>query len=206
MRIVVADRNPFFLEGFIKLIAAVDALDVVATCQDNDHCVRVIKQHSPDLILIDAVHSGISGSDVLAATKDTALSTRVVFYALSIELRNFIIGSDTGVSVSIEATLVRYLRRIIQTLRPTHRGDHLNRDRATPPLNGAPREPRSPLTERERQITHMVSAGLSNKEVGRRLNVSEGTVKIHLHHIYHKLSIGNRASLATWAAVHSLNS
>jgi len=55
------------------------------------------------------------------------------------------------------------------------------------------------LTERERQITHLVSEGLSNKELGRQLNISEGTIKIHLHHIYKKLSINNRTALAALA-------
>ena len=55
------------------------------------------------------------------------------------------------------------------------------------------------LTERERQITYLVSEGLSNKELGRQLNISEGTIKVHLHHIYKKLSINNRTALAAVA-------
>jgi two-component system, NarL family, nitrate/nitrite response regulator NarL len=53
------------------------------------------------------------------------------------------------------------------------------------------------LTERECQIMELVSKGLSNKEIGRRLSLYEGTIKIHLHHIYHKLGIKNRTMLAT---------
>lgn len=52
------------------------------------------------------------------------------------------------------------------------------------------------LTERERQIMHLVSEGLSNKEIARRLNVTDGTIKVHLHHIFQKLDISNRTSLA----------
>src|SRR6516164_9519669 len=51
------------------------------------------------------------------------------------------------------------------------------------------------LTSRERQIVLMVAEGLSNKEVGRRLNLSEGTVKVHLHNIYTKLGINKRTAL-----------
>jgi DNA-binding NarL/FixJ family response regulator len=40
------------------------------------------------------------------------------------------------------------------------------------------------LTERERQIMHLVSEGLSNKEIGRKLNITDGTIKVHLHHIF----------------------
>jgi two-component system nitrate/nitrite response regulator NarL len=52
------------------------------------------------------------------------------------------------------------------------------------------------LTDRERQIMHLVAKGLSNKEIGRRLNITDGTIKVHLHHIFEKLEISNRTTLA----------
>lgn len=59
-----------------------------------------------------------------------------------------------------------------------------------------PGKPLRLLTDRERQIMTLVSEGLSNKEIGRRLNVSDGTIKVHLHHIFQKLDIANRTVLA----------
>ena len=59
------------------------------------------------------------------------------------------------------------------------------------------------LTDRERQIMALVSEGLSNKEIGRRLNVADGTIKVHLHHIYQKLEISNRTVLAALAISHN---
>jgi DNA-binding NarL/FixJ family response regulator len=55
------------------------------------------------------------------------------------------------------------------------------------------------LTDRERQIMRLVSGGLSNKEIGRRLNIADGTIKVHLHHIFQKLEISNRTLLAAIA-------
>ena len=55
------------------------------------------------------------------------------------------------------------------------------------------------LTERERQIMRLVCKGLSNKEIGRRLHIADGTIKVHLHHIFQKLEIGNRTALAALA-------
>ena len=55
------------------------------------------------------------------------------------------------------------------------------------------------LTIRERQIVLIVAEGLSNKEVGRQLNLSEGTVKVHLHNIYNKLGVKNRTALVAIA-------
>ena len=55
------------------------------------------------------------------------------------------------------------------------------------------------LTSREREIVLALAEGLSNKHVGRRLNISEGTVKVHLHNIYSKLGVKNRTALALLA-------
>ena len=55
------------------------------------------------------------------------------------------------------------------------------------------------LTSREREVVLAVAEGLSNKGIGRRLNLSEGTVKVHLHNIYGKLEVKNRTALAVVA-------
>ena len=55
------------------------------------------------------------------------------------------------------------------------------------------------LTSREREVFLALAEGLSNKDVGRRLNLSEGTVKVHLHNIYGKLGVKNRTALAVLA-------
>ncbi len=70
----------------------------------------------------------------------------------------------------------------------------------SPPGKGGNR--RKTLTKRERQISRLVCIGLSNKEIGRELNLSVGTVKVHLHNIYQKLAIRNRTALAaiSWGA------
>ena len=56
-----------------------------------------------------------------------------------------------------------------------------------------------PLTSRERQIVLVVSEGLSNMQIARRLRLTEGTVKVHLHNIYQKLGVSNRTTLAILA-------
>jgi two-component system nitrate/nitrite response regulator NarL len=64
---------------------------------------------------------------------------------------------------------------------------------------------KSALTTRERQITRVLSEGATNKEIGRRLMLAEGTVKVHLHHIYRKLGVSNRTELAVLAHTKTLD-
>ena len=56
------------------------------------------------------------------------------------------------------------------------------------------------LSDRQREVTLLVTEGLSNKEIARRLEISDGTVKVHLQHMYRKLGIRNRTMLAVLAA------
>ena len=70
------------------------------------------------------------------------------------------------------------------------------------PLSQIPKLParaHDSLTTRERQIVLVLSEGLTNKEIARRLRLTEGTVKVHLHNIYQKLGISNRTALAVLA-------
>ena len=62
-----------------------------------------------------------------------------------------------------------------------------------------------PLTTRERQIALVLSEGVTNKEIAQRLRLAEGTVKVHLHHIYRKLGIANRTTLAVLAHTKTLD-
>jgi two-component system, NarL family, nitrate/nitrite response regulator NarL len=60
------------------------------------------------------------------------------------------------------------------------------------------------LTTRERQIVRVMAEGLTNKEIAQRLKLAEGTVKVHLHHIFRKLGIANRTALAVRASNQTL--
>jgi two-component system, NarL family, nitrate/nitrite response regulator NarL len=70
-------------------------------------------------------------------------------------------------------------------------------ERRVEPIDKFPQPER--LTSRQTQIAMLISEGLSNKEVGQRLNLSEGTIKLHLHNIYTKLRLRNRTALSVFA-------
>lgn len=54
------------------------------------------------------------------------------------------------------------------------------------------------LTRRQREVTQLVCEGLSNKEIARRLECSDGTIKVHMHNIFERLNVPNRTALVTW--------
>ena len=147
---------------------------------------------------------GLTGLEILAIANSESLSTRLVFFTASIEDRELVMSAAAGAygiipkDVELEI-LVRSLRQVAdgQRLLPLPSSDQtVSREQRNIAVSDIAL---TVLTEREQQIMRLVSEGLSNKEIGRRLNVSDGTIKQHLHHIYQKLEISNRTVLAALA-------
>jgi two-component system nitrate/nitrite response regulator NarL len=167
-------------------------------------CIEAIRDLSPDLALLDISLPPVSGLQVLAQINSERLRVRVIFLSASLE-------SPAGVSAIAEGAygvipqdatpqlLVRCLRRVASgdKLLPIASWDpELHKGRTHSHAVGTLADV---LTGREGEIVRLVGEGLSNKEVGRQLNISEGTIKVHLHHIYQKLAIHNRTTLAVLA-------
>jgi two-component system, NarL family, nitrate/nitrite response regulator NarL len=194
--VVVADRDPLVLQGLVNLIGANGYFEIVACCRNSAECARVIRNDSPDLALVDIGLPGSFRLEFLTADAGARVSTRVIFLATPAELLQ--LANTTSGTVRKEPRLVRYLRPSETDKRsqlPVPGVEEISRVEAQP-------QPLALLTEREREIMLLVSEGFSNRGAGRRLNISEGTIKVHLHHIYQKLSITNRASLAALVATH----
>jgi DNA-binding NarL/FixJ family response regulator len=201
--IVIADRHPVVLHGLMNLLGAGSGFKVVASCSDGTSCMEAIRQLAPDIAILDISMPGLSGLEIFDIASAESLPTRLVVFAAAIEDRELVISATAGAYAVIpkDATpefLVKSLRQVAngQRLLP------LWYDQVVP----RPRESiafaenvETVLTDRERQIMCLVSEGLSNKEIGRRLNIADGTIKVHLHHIYQKLEISNRTVLAALA-------
>jgi two-component system, NarL family, nitrate/nitrite response regulator NarL len=199
VRIVIADRQPVFLRGLQALLVAEHDLRVVASCHDGATCTEAIREHSPHLALLDMSLWGAGELQV----KAKHLATRIVLFSMSFassEIAKAIAMGAYGV-ISKEIApniLLRCLRHVAVGRRlsplPESPGE-LDTD-----LESAPKSLTSILTKREQEITNLVCAGLSNKEIGRQLHISEGTTKVHLHHVFEKLAINNRTALAAFRA------
>jgi DNA-binding NarL/FixJ family response regulator len=205
LSIIIAVSDPVVLKGLLAILCAESDFNVVASCQDGAACTQAIRDLSPDLALVEMSLPGRSGFQLLAAVKGDQLSTRVVFLSASSAPSAAAIAMGAYGILSKQAAphlLLRGLRQVAGGLRilpflgmPHPHGDDAQGD--LPDLLNILTEI---LTEREREIMRLVCMGLSNKEVGRQLSLAEGTIKVHMHHIYQKLAIQNRTSLAALGA------
>jgi RNA polymerase sigma factor (sigma-70 family) len=205
--IVVADRYPVFLRGLIDVIGEQDDFHIVASCCDGPKCIRAIRNLSPQITLLDISIPGLSGLEILGTVASEGLRTRVLLLTASVEANELATAAARGAYgvVHKDASpeiLVRCLRRVASGRRmfPFVSSDEKPRQaQKRGARNGDAQNMLSMLTERERQIMQLVSEGLSNKGIGHRLDISDGTIKVHLHNIYQKLAINNRTTLAALA-------
>jgi len=197
--VVIADRHPVVLQGLTNVLTAESGFKIVACCSDGTDCIEAIRSLVPDIAILDISLPGLTGLEILTIANSESLPTRMVFFTASVEDRELIVSAAAGAYGVILKDVAPEI--LMQSLREIADGQRLL------PLPTVPREQGNVantenvltvLTERERQIMRLVSGGLSNKEIGRRLNITDGTIKQHLHHIYQKLEISNRTVLAAF--------
>lgn len=203
-RLVIADRYPVVLQGLTSLFAAQFDFKIVASCSNGASCIEAMRNLAPHVTILDLSMPGLTGLEILAIANAENLSTRLVFFTASIEHGELVAASAAGTCSVIPKdtepeNLVESLRQIADGWRllPLLRSELvLSREERN---DDVAENVLAVLTGREREIMRLVSEGLSNKEIARRLNISHGTIKVHLHHMYQKLEINNRTALATLA-------
>ena len=195
-RTLIADRRPLMLQGLSSVLEAQRDFVIVACCDSGASCVEAIRLFRPHIIVLGASMPDIGTLEILAIASSQKVPAQLV---LLVEPESFNAQVPTGAhaiipdDIDLDA-LVRSLRQVAGGNKP------LSLDQAAPAKQGeALEESMTVLTDRERQIMRLVSEGLSNKEIGRRLSLSDGTIKVHLHHIFQKLEVGNRTALAALA-------
>ena len=199
VRLVIADDHPVMLKGLASFLQ--DHFDLVASCANGEECIRAIRAFEPDVALIDMHIPMPNGLDILRTVTKEKACTRIVLLAASMndhEIDAAISGGAFGVipAESAPETLIDCVRSVAadQKWLPKSRANK-GSDRARQRCEEIARLDDA-LTMREREVIRLVSDGLSNKEVARKLNLTEGTVKQHLSSIYGKVGVNNRTMLA----------
>ena len=182
-RVVIADPYPVIRKGLAAVLEAEPDFRIVAHCADSASCIEAIRKFLPDIAIVD-----VSLSEILAVINSEGLPTRIVLFTAleERELRRFhAVGVHAVVRKDADP------QSLLQTLRQVASGQKVLQQ-----PGGDAEKAITALTDRERQILRLVSEGLSNKEIGRRLKITDGTIKVHLNHIFQKLAVGNRTALA----------
>jgi len=202
IRIVLADDHPIVLEGLAQLFATEPGFEVVARATDGDEALAAVRSHRPDILILDLRMPGRNGLEVLRELRREAIPTHVVVLtaAESGDLLEAIRLGVQGVVLKDMAT-----KLLVRAVREVHAGGKwIEKDAATRALDtllereAAVEGFGDTLTPREVEVARLTAKGHANKVVAEKLAITEGTVKLHLHHIYEKLKLDGRMALARY--------
>ncbi|WP_326549302.1 response regulator transcription factor [Micromonospora sp. NBC_01813] len=208
IRVLLVDDQVLVRAGFRALLAAEPDIEVVGEAGDGAQAVRLARQTSPDVVLMDIRMPGVDG---LAATRQIAADPQLSGVRIVV-LTTFELDEYVGAALRAGAAgfLVKNTQpaELIQGVRVVAAGDGLLSPSVTRRVieqfaarTAAPAAPRrlAELTDREREVVALVGTGLSNDEIAARLVVSPATAKTHVSRAMVKLGARDRAQLVVFA-------
>jgi len=201
--VVLADDHPLMRKALNDLLSSERDFTVLAQCANGDEALRAVREHRPDILVLDVRMPGKGGLAVMKVMKEEKLATRVVLLAASLEDEEMLEASRLGVRGVVLKEMTP--RLLVQCIRKVHAGEPwLERRTAARAFEtllrreAGAREISKVLTAREIEVARLASMGLRNKAIGDRMSISEGTVKTHLHNIYEKVHVQSRAELVLY--------
>jgi DNA-binding NarL/FixJ family response regulator len=203
-RLLIVDDHAVVRKGIQMIVSTEPSIEVVAETGTGQEAIRLAKSLHPDVILMDLMLPECDGIQATAEIKRTTPDIKIII------LTTF--GDEARVNAAMEAGADGYLLKdaddgemllsAIQSVQQDHLPIHpqvtrhlLRTTAASPYLNRIKH-----LTEREKEVLQLMATGLSNKDMAQVLNLTKGTVKIHVSHILSKL----QASSRTEAVIHAL--
>jgi two-component system, NarL family, nitrate/nitrite response regulator NarL len=202
--VVTADDHPLLLDAMENLFRLQKDIKVVARCLDGDEAVKAVRRYKPDILVLDIRMPRKDGLGVLREMKKENLPTRVVVLTATLEEEELSEAIRLGVRGLVLKELAPKL--IVQCIRKVHAGElWLEKHSVSSALEkllkreAGRNEAVQMLTSREIEIVKQAAAGLRNREIAKKLFISEGTIKVHLHTIFEKLGVRSRLELSLYA-------
>lgn len=191
-RVVLVDDHPVVRGGLRALLTA-SGVEVVGEAATVDEAVAVVRQSRPDVVLMD-LQLADGGDGVTATVAIGALPTPPRVLILTTY------DTDADILRAVEAGAAGYLLKdaepqvLLDAVAAAARGETVLAPQVATRLMARVREPASDLSSRELEVVRLVADGLANRDIARRLFVSEATVKSHLVHVFTKLGVASRTA------------
>jgi DNA-binding NarL/FixJ family response regulator len=204
IRVVVVDDHTIVRNGLVQLLGSDPGLEVVGAAGDGEAAVALCLEQRPDVALMDLSMPGMGGVEATRRIAEQGNGVQVVV------LTSF--ADRERVLDALNAGAIGYLLKdaepeeLIRAIHAAARGESPLDPRAARTMLAAQQTP-GPLellTERERQVLALVAEGLPNKQIGRRLEISEKTVKAHLTSAFRAIGVDDRMQAGLWARRHGL--
>ena len=204
IRVAVVDDHTIVRNGLVSLLGAHADLEIVGAVGDGEAAVALCAEKRPDVVLMDLSMPGVGGIEATRRIVEEAPGVQVVVLTSFMDRERIVDALSAGA--------IGYLLKdaepdeLIRGIHTAARGESPLDPRAARTMLGAQRtpDPLDALTEREREVLALVADGLPNKQIGRRLEISEKTVKAHLTSIFRTIGVTDRMQAGLWARRHGL--
>lgn len=205
--LLIIDDHPLFRKGVGQLVNSQDDLNVVGESASGEEGIEIAIRIKPDLILLDLNMKHMDGFQVLKKIKETDLDTLVILLTVSDAEKDLV----TAVRLGADGYLLKDSEPevMLDKIRQAAKGEIILDDALASILSRAIREDRhqtptnkSSLTNRESEILSFIAQGQCNKAIARNLDISDGTVKVHVKNLLRKLKLKSRLEAAVWAIEH----
>jgi len=199
IRVLLVDDHAVVRHGLKQLLATDAEIEVVGMAADGEEAVDLVRRHRPDVVLMDLAMPGLDGIGATRSIVGEHPDVRVVV------LTSF--GDESRIIAALDAGAQGYLLKhtepdaLVEAVRSANAGLAPLDPRAGRALLNRQRERqiRAELSQREREVLELVTQGLANKQIARRVGISERTVKAHLTNIFQRIGVTDRTQAALWA-------
>lgn len=206
--LVLADPHPVMLDGLRTHLQDCPDLKVLDTVQDGSAAWKAVQQNRPAFLVMDLPLAGRNGFELIEALREEGELTRPILFT-SAPVAEVTRAIEMGVRGVVSKR--RPHEALVQCIRQVRQGQmSLDQDllvRSVSLLIDRERQREviaRQLTPREVDVARMVTQGWPNKKIASKLSISEGTAKLHLHHIYQKLNCPGRMALMLYMQRHGL--
>lgn len=195
LTILISDDHAVVREGLAAMLSRRAEMQVVAEASNGLHAVELALKHKPDVLLMDLRMPQMGGVEAIRTIRAEWPDARVIVLTTY--------DGDEDIYRALQAGAKGYLLKdtpreeLLEAIRAVHAG----RKHIPPEVAAklAERLTSETLTEREQEVLQLIVAGQSNKEIGASLNITEGTVKVHVNSLLGKLGVSDRTQAVTEA-------
>lgn len=202
IRLLVVDDHPIFRAGLCEqLTGGAEGIEVVGEAEDGEKAYELVAALHPDVVLMDCNMPVMMGLEATQKIRKDFPETKVIVFSATAEIdqvRKILHAGANGYLLKTASTAE--LRRAIVTV--------LGGATVITPSIALEAEAPSPspaaensfgLTKREIQILELAARGVTNKQIGEQLNLSNRTIEVHMHNIFMKLGVSSRTEAVTRA-------
>lgn len=203
IRVMIIDDHPLFRKGVSQIISDDPNFEVIGEAASGQEGLDLAEELQPDLVLLDLNMKGMDGLETLRRFKQTDLLARYVILTVS--------DSEDDLMEALKSGADGYLLKDMEpedlraNLMKASVGVTVLQDSLTDVLKRALTEPDTKvtvadagLTDRENEILDCLADGMNNKNIARKLGISDTTVKVHIKNILRKLNLTSRLEAAVW--------